>query len=253
MHFGRGDLAKERAHESALISCIRYHEDKLDHLVLVGDVFDQYIEYKNLVPKGFVRFQGLLAELTDRNCQVSYLIGNHDPWHIDYFQEELGVKVIFAPITEPLNEKLVYLNHGDMVGSRFPLYTLIKHTLQHPVPVFLYRTLMPGDLGFRLARWVNGRLHSDVINEAVVKQLQEHAEDVLTKKLCDLVVMGHSHQAELTSFDKGLYLNTGCWHLHRTFACLFEQEVTLFKWNDDTNRPSVLKNSAFQQESETSV
>ncbi len=258
MHFGRGDLATEKAHEAALITCLRHFEDQVDHLFLIGDVFDQYIEYPNLVPKGSARFQGLLAEWTDAGRPVTYLIGNHDPWHLDYFQQELGVNVVLDSFTEPLYGRNVYLNHGDIVASRFPLNRFLKRTLQHPVPVALYRMLWPADIGFRLARWVNGRIHTDVINEEVVVQLRQHAMALITEKNFDLVVMGHSHHAELTPVDGGAYINTGCWRLQRTFATMKEQELTLLEWDDKkkhavTLQKTTLDTISIDRKTETSA
>lgn len=253
MHFGRSDLATEKMHEAALIACLKHFESQVDHLFLVGDVFDQYIEYPNLVPKGFVRFQSLLADWTDAGRPVTYLIGNHDPWHIDYFQQELGVNVAYDALTEPLYGRNVYLNHGDIVASRFPLNRFIKRALQHPVPVTLYRLLLPADMGFRLARWVNQRIHTDVINDEVVIQLRTHATAVIKRDQIDLAVMGHSHNAELTSMDGGVYVNTGCWRLHRTFATMEADRVTLCEWNDRDLRPIPIKETRFTRQAETSV
>lgn len=257
MHFGRADLATEKMHEASLIACLRHFEDQIDHLFLVGDVFDQYIEYPNLVPKGFVRFQALLAAWTDAGRPVTYLIGNHDPWHIDYFQQELGVKVVYDSFSEPLYGRNVYLNHGDIVASRFPLNRFIKRALQHPVPVSLYRLLFPADMGFRLARWVNQRIHTDVINEDVVTQLRNHAKAVIKDNQVDLVVMGHSHRAELNAelnpVDGGLYVNTGCWRLHRTFATMENDRVTLYEWDDSNLRPIPTREARFTRQTETST
>ena len=252
MHFGRSDVATERQHEDALISCLRHFEDQISHLVLLGDVYDQYIEYPNLVPKGIARFKGLLASWSDRGVPITYLIGNHDPWHIDYFQTELGVNVVFDAYTEPLLGKHVYLHHGDKIASRFPLNTFLKRLLQHPIPVFLYRTLLPGDSGYRLARWVNQRIHSDVLNEGVTLRLRQYAESLISEQNYQLVAMGHSHQATLENFGAGMYLNTGCWRLFRTFACLYEDELKLYEWDNDSQEPVVLNKASFVQEIETS-
>ena len=232
MHFGREATAAERLHENALIDCLRSYESKIEHLFLLGDVFDQYIEYKHLVPKGFIRFQALLASWTDRGIPVTYVTGNHDPWHQNYFTEEMGVRLAFEAFAEPLYGKNVYLNHGDGIASRFPLYRWIKHMLLHPVPVNLYRALLPGDSGFRLARWVNRRIHTDVINDEVVRQLRTYALALLEEDSYDVVVMGHSHCAEHIERPFGTYLNTGCWRLHRTYACMQENAVQLFQWDD---------------------
>ena len=252
MHFGRDAVETERIHESALISCLRHFEKDTERLYLVGDVFDQYIEYPNLIPKGSVRFLGLLAEWVDAGKTVTYLVGNHDPWHIDYFEKELGVRVAFEALSEPLQKKHVYLNHGDKIASRFPLNRLLKRTLQHPVPVFLYRSFLPGDAGFRLARWVNRRIHSDVIDEGVARRLREYAGMLILESGYDLVVMGHSHNPELTPYEQAAYLNTGCWRSQRTFGWLSDDRVTLFEWNDRTDNPTPLKQMSFLRESETS-
>lgn len=252
MHFGRSNVAVEREHEAALIACLQHFQHEVEHLILLGDVYDQYIEYKNLMPKGIARFQGLLAAWTDSGRRVTYLTGNHDPWHIDYFETELGVETIFDSFTEPLNGKHVYLNHGDVIASRFPLNAFLKRLLQHPVPVYLYRTLLPGDAGYRLARWVNQKIHSDVINEDVVRQLRGFATETITSNAYDLVVMGHSHHAELTSVSRGAYLNTGCWRLHRTFACMDNDIISLYEWQDETSQPKLLNSLAVAPATETS-
>lgn len=232
MHFGRFAPDLEKAEEQALIKCLRAYEAHVEHLYLLGDVFDQYIEYPNLVPKGFTRFQALLAEWTDHGRPVTYLTGNHDPWHIDYFREELGVRVCFKPIAEPLYGKNVYLLHGDGIASRFPLNAWIKQALQHPFPVYLYRTLLPGDTGYRLARWVNRRIHTDVISKEVVTALRNYARNLLAENKHDLILMGHSHMPECASWPDGTYVNTGSWRLSRTFACLDTNGIKLLKWDD---------------------
>ena len=232
MHFGRKDLATEREHERALLDCLRHHESEVTKLYLLGDIFDQYIEYKHLVPKGFIRFMGLLAEWTDRGVPITYLTGNHDPWHQDYFERELGVRLVRQGFAEPLLDRHVYMNHGDIIASRFPMYSWIKGVLQHPIPVNLYRALLPGDAGFRLANWVNRRLHTDVIDHEVVEKLRNHAHELLKHESYDVVIMGHSHCAERVVFPTGAYINTGCWRLQRTFACMREDSLDLFQWDD---------------------
>ena len=232
MHFGRDDPARERIHEQALIACLRRHEPDIEHLYLLGDVFDQYIEYRHLVPKGLVRFQGLLAEWTDRGIPVTYLTGNHDPWHIDYFEREMGVRLVRQGFVEPLHGVHVYMDHGDGIASRFPMFGWIKKALLHPVPVALYRALLPGDAGFRLALWTKRRLHTDVVSEEVVLRLRDHALALLQRASCDVVVMGHSHCPELVEAPSGVYVNTGSWRLNRTFACLEGSSMQLYRWDD---------------------
>ena len=230
MHFGRGDLPTERNEEGSLISCLNHYRAEITHLFLLGDVFDEYIEYRHLVPKGLVRFQGLLARWTDEGIPVTYLKGNHDPWHMNYFSTELGVSVYDGPLTEPLFGNHVYMHHGDVAGSRIPFYSLLKRILRHPIPVQLYRSLMPGDTGFGLARWVNSRLHTAPVNMHAVLALRHYAQNTLKKENLDYLILGHSHYPERHDWPEGTYINTGSWRFNRTFARLTEHGMDLMRW-----------------------
>lgn len=231
IHFGRSGADAERANEAALIACLQAHAEAVAHLYLLGDVFDEYIEYPTLIPKGYVRFQALLAAWTDRGVPVTYLVGNHDPWHRDYFEKELGVTVRFHPFTELLYGMNVYMAHGDGLGPQRSLYKGFKPVLRHPIPVALYRTIFPGDTGFRLARWVKRNFGREHIVAETVTGLRTHARACLADAGVDAVVMGHSHVAEGHRWPEGSYVNTGYWHDDRTFAQLDADGLRLRHWN----------------------
>lgn len=233
MHFGRESRTRERADEAALIDCLRSYETVIERLYLVGDVFDEYIEYPTLIPKGFVRFQALLADWTDHGVPVTYLVGNHDPWHRSYFEEELGVRLLFNDTIEPLNDTSVYLAHGDGLAPTNGLYRRLKPWLRHPVPVWLYRSLLPADGGLRLARWFNRRFGNKAIDPATVEALRIHARRVLNETPATFAVMGHSHQPEVKTWPEGTYCNTGSWKETRTFATLDGMDLKLLHWNGE--------------------
>lgn len=231
MHFGRGNRVTERNEELSLISLLHSVEAEIKHLFLLGDVYDEYIEYRHLVPKGLARFQGLLAAWHDKGIPVTYIKGNHDPWHLDYFEQELGVRMLDGPLIEPLYDNNVYMHHGDVVGSRIPFYPFLKRLLRHPIPVNLYRMVLPGDVGFRLARWVNGRLHTETINMPVVRQLRVYAKQILSDPSHDIVMLGHSHFPDRFDGPEGTYINTGSWRFNRTFTRLTENGLDLMQWD----------------------
>lgn len=230
-HLGQDDFETERAIETALVDCLRAHADEVEHLYLVGDMFDQYIEYKHLVPKGFVRLQGLLAEWTDRGVPVTYLLGNHDPWHRSHFATELGVE------TEPdahLSEHfgvLLYIRHGDGLTKYNSRYRRLKPLLRHPVPVWMYRNLLPGDTGMRLARFVSTNFASRTPDPDNHAQLRTLAYRILQNTDVELVVMGHTHIPELSRGPGGLYLNPGGWRDDRTFGRWNNGRLALCHWN----------------------
>ncbi len=231
MHFGRGPTAAERTKEADLLDCLEAHADRVEHLYLVGDVFDGFIEYRHLVPKGFVRFQALLARWTDRGIPVTYLLGNHDPWHRDYFEDELGVRLVPEELAATHDGVRLHLTHGDGQASTHDLYTWLRPLLRHPVTVSLYRSLLPADLGLGLAQWVSRALHDEATDPSVVQALRGRARQCLHRRDIDVVIMGHSHEAALHAWPNGVYVNTGNWYEHRTFARLGEDGVRLSRWN----------------------
>lgn len=237
LHLGRGTLAESRAAEADALALLRAHEAEIEPagadggLVLVGDVFDQYIEYRHLVPKGFVRFQGLLAEWTDRGIPVTYLVGNRDPWHLDYFETELGVRVLDTLETEAHGHRL-YAAHGDGLVPGERVYNTIKPILRHPWAYRLYRSLTPGDSGYALARHV-ARRGDGAPDDEIVEALSAAARSRLRTTDADLVVFGHNHHADCISTPDGTYLNPGYWHGDRTFGRLDADGPALLKWNGD--------------------
>jgi len=231
MHFGRGGVSAEREKEKALIHCLEAHADRIEHLYLVGDVFDGFIEYRHLVPKGFVRFQALLARWTDRGIPVTYLFGNHDPWHCDYFEDELGVQLVPETLDVTHSDVHLHLAHGDARASTHGLYSSLRPVLRHPGAAWLYRSLLPADLGLGMARWISRALHDESPDPAVIEALRTHAHDTLRRNSTDVVVMGHSHKPALHTWPDGVYLNTGNWYEKRTFARLDDHGVHLSRWN----------------------
>jgi UDP-2,3-diacylglucosamine hydrolase len=231
VHFGRGAAAAERDKEAALLDCLEAHADRVEHLYLVGDVFDGFIEYRHLVPKGFVRFQALLARWTDRGTPVTYLLGNHDPWHRDYFAEELGVRLVPEALTAVHHGTRLHLTHGDGQASTHGLYAWLRPLLRHPAIVSLYRSVLPADLGLGLAQWVSRALHDEHPDPTVVNALRAHARQVLRHQDAGVVVMGHSHEAALHTWPEGIYVNLGNWYENRTFARLDEDGLRLSRWN----------------------
>ncbi|PEN14344.1 UDP-2,3-diacylglucosamine hydrolase [Longibacter salinarum] len=248
MHFGRtGAPDAEKAEEADLLRCLDAFDDELEHLYLVGDVFDAFIEYSRLVPKGFVRFQGRIASLTDRGIPVTYLLGNHDPWHADYFTEELGVDVVPDHCVATHYGHRVLCAHGDhLAGSAGGLTTRFRSLLRHPACVALYRTLLPANLGFGLAQWVSRQMHDRTPNPDLVQTLAERGHDLIKQDRADMVVMGHSHVPTLQQNEHGMYLNTGTWFADRTFVVLTEPAARLMQWNG--RRAEIIESADFQND-----
>lgn len=231
IHFGRSDRETERLVERDLLSLLRSARPEVEALFLVGDIFEYFIEYRHSIPKGFARFMGLLAEWTDAGIPVHYFVGNHDLWHRDYFETELGVRVIGHDSVERLGDLRVYITHGDGIRLRASPCARLKPILRHPLPVAIYTGLLPSDWGLGIARWYSRRFGKTTVNPRRVDELREAARQLLGAKNTDVIVMGHSHHPEITYWKEGTYVNSGSWYQHRTVAIIKDGETSIMKWN----------------------
>ena len=227
-HLGRGSRDATREAERDLVAMLRAHEDEIlggGRLVLLGDVFDQWIEYRHLAPKEGLRLLGLLADWCDRGAEVDYLVGNRDPWHVDLLECEIGVRLWRGAWAGEMDGTRAYIAHGDGLDRPSRVLSRFLHRLQplvrHPHTARLYRMCLPGDSGYAFARWVSHRFGTDGAPDAESAQrVGDAARGLLRETDADLVVMGHSHAATLEATDHGTYLNTGYWFGARTFGRL---------------------------------
>ena len=249
LHLGRGTASEQAAAERDLLALLRAHEADMEDdgaLFLVGDVFEQFLEYRHLIPKGFVRFQALLADWTDRGIPVVYLTGNRDPWHVDHFTRELGVRVVKEAWEGEVHGLRMYIAHGDahLAGTR--LAALFRSLVRSPFMARLYRMSMPGDTGYSFARWVSLRFGSrGEIDAPSADRLHAWALTHLGETEADLVVLGHVHRAACIPSLDGTYLNPGYWFADRTFGRLDlgsspdETQIGLYRWTNTGAQPVV--------------
>jgi len=234
LHLGRGTPAESRAAEADFRSLVAAHRAELERgaLVLVGDVFDQYIEYRHLVPKQAMRTLAMLADLVDAGCRVTYVVGNRDPWHVDFLEQQLGVRLVRDSLTEGPPGGRTYIAHGDGHVPAEWTYNRLRPLLRSPQMARLYRMGLPGDSAFAFARWFAHRFGSDGASEPrITEALRARAREIVSAGDASLVVMGHGHAAELTHFGAGAYLNPGYWFAERTFGRVDEQGPALLRWH----------------------
>ena len=229
LHLGRGTRQDAREAERAACAVLAHHGAALAHVFIIGDLFEQYMEYRHLAPKGFVRFQAALAALTDRGVAATYLLGNRDPWHLGFFEDELGVQIVPDAWRGVLrvgpHGVRAYLAHGDGLDPAERTYRRLKPLMRHPRIAQLYRMGLPGDAAYALARRV-GRAVSDggPPQAAPVAALRRAADRLLGPApgagQADLVAFGHVHHADLGRHAGGAYLNPGYFFGDRTYGVL---------------------------------
>ncbi|MBX2905436.1 MAG: UDP-2,3-diacylglucosamine diphosphatase [Taibaiella sp.] len=236
-HFGIPDHATSVEREKRL--CRWLDEIKADahHLYLVGDLFDTWFEYKNVVPRGYIRFLGKLAELRDGGLPIDVFTGNHDLWMRDYFQTELGIPVHHGPITPVVNGKKFFIAHGDGLGPGDTGYKVLKAVLRNPLSQWLYRRIHP-DTGVGIASWFSrlGPKHADspvkVFQGAEKEMLVQFCLDTLNKEHFDYFIFGHRHLAlEFPLPQDSLYVNLGDWIRYDSYAVFDGTSLKLKYYN----------------------
>lgn len=212
-------------------------------IVLNGDLFDYWFEYRTAIPRGYTRALGLLARVVDAGVPVHLLGGNHDWWGGRYLEEEVGLHFHQDPVRMELAGRNALVAHGDGLGPGDYGYKALRALLRSRIFNWGYRWLHP-DLGSRVARRAStteargapteGERHrSGILRDWAMATLAEEPE-------LDLVVLGHTHVPVLESPDaRRHYLNCGDWVYHRTFAVLEDGEAPrLLEWSPDgAHRP----------------
>ncbi len=112
-HLGSLLLDDKIEHERKLVRWLESVRPTAKAIYLLGDIFDFWFEYKTVVPKGYVRLLGKLAEMVDAGIEIHFFTGNHDIWTFGYLEQEVGLIVHRKPETIDLQGKRFYMAHGD--------------------------------------------------------------------------------------------------------------------------------------------
>ena len=193
-------------------------------IFLLGDLFDFWFEYKTVVPRGFTRTLGKLAEISDSGIPIHYFVGNHDLWMNGYFEEELNIPVYHKPKEFAFNNKTFFIGHGDGLGPYDKGYKRMKKVFTNPFFKWLFKWVHP-DIGMRIAQYlsVKNKLISGDDDAKFLGEKTEwlaiYSKRKLEEKHRDFFVFGHRHlplTIDLGSNSK--YINLGDWISYYTYG-----------------------------------
>lgn len=222
-HLGIPDKMTSRQREILLCKWLDEISEDAACLYLVGDIFDVWFEYKNVIPKGYTRFLGKLAELSDSGMRIEVFTGNHDLWMHGYFEEELNIPVHHQPLEVKANGKRFLIAHGDGLGPGDHGYKFLKGVLRNPLAQWLYRRLHP-DTGVGVANYFSrkGPKHVQTEKEFLgpdKEWLVLYSKDKLKEKHYDYFIFGHRHLAITYPIaERSLYVNLGDWISFNSYA-----------------------------------
>lgn len=223
-HLGAPTQELSKPREKKFVQWLDEVKEDAAAIFLLGDLFDFWFEYKHVVPKGFVRVLGKLAEIRDSGIPIYFFVGNHDLWMNSYFEDELNIPVFHHPKEFIFNNKIFLIGHGDGLGPGDKGYKRMKKVFTNPFSKWLYRWFHP-DLGVPLAQHlsVKNKLISGDDDAKFLGEenewLVQYAKRKLESKHYDYFVFGHRHLPMSIEVGKdSTYHNLGDWINYYTFG-----------------------------------
>jgi UDP-2,3-diacylglucosamine hydrolase len=235
-HLGAPNELESRKREDRLVHFLQHAKKDAAAFFIVGDIFDFWFEYKTVVPKGFVRILGCLAQISDAGIPLHIFTGNHDLWMQDYLTKELNAKVYFEPQTFALGKKQFLIGHGDGLGPGDYGYKRLKKVFTNPVCQWLFRWLHP-DAGIKLANYFSAKSRAktgstdEVFLGADKEWLIIYCKEQAQKMEVDYFVFGHRHFAiDYAINERSHYINLGDWIKLNTYGVFDGDAMQLLKW-----------------------
>lgn len=232
-HLGAPTLAESLVREKKFVAWLDEVKKDAGVIFLLGDLFDLWMEYKTVVPKGFTRTFGKLAEISDSGIPIYFFVGNHDLWMYGYFEEELNIPVYHKPQQYNINGISFFIGHGDGLGPNDIGYKRMKKIFTNPLCQWLFRWLHP-DIGVKLAQYlsVENKIISSKEDVQFISEEREWLVDYCRRKLetqhYDHFIFGHRHlPLEIPLNDTSMYTNTGDWVSYYTYAVFDGEQLSL--------------------------
>jgi len=202
-------------------------------IFLLGDLFDFWFEYKTVVPKGFTRTLGKLAEISDSGIPIYFFVGNHDLWMDGYFEDELNIPVYHKPKEFTFNDTKFFIGHGDGLGPEDKGYKRMKKVFTNPFFKWAFRWLHP-DIGLKIAQYLsvkNKMISGDDDAKFLGEDnewLVQYAKRKLEDQHRDYFIFGHRHlPMEIQLNENSKYVNLGDWIHYYTYGVFDGENMEL--------------------------
>jgi len=231
-HLGAPNHEASLEREKIIVQFLEEVRQDASTIFIVGDMFDFWYEYRQVVPKGFVRLLGKLAELTDAGIAIHFFVGNHDMWMKDYLQKELNIPVYFEPRAFEFNHRKFLVGHGDGLGPGDRGYKALKKVFRNPVCQWLFGILPPAvgmglaNYSSRKSRQATGK-HEEVFMGEQNEWLITYCKEVLRNEHYDYLIFGHRHLPIDYALNGSRYINLGDWIRYFTYAVFDGETLSL--------------------------
>lgn len=239
LHLGAPYFPDSREAERRVVAFLDHIKGDAEAIYLLGDILDYWYEYRYVVPRGFVRFFGKLAELADSGIRIVWMKGNHDIWIFDYLPKELGIEVADGHLVETIYGKKYFLSHGDGVGEMKPGFRFLRNLFRNRTCQKLFSGIHP--------RWTvpfayNWSRHSRKSGEGrglpddfLLENLLRFSRDYhRLHPDIDCFVYGHVHVLRREVIGEGCEMIVlGEWIRTFSYAVLDREGLKLLKWEGE--------------------
>ena len=233
IHLGAPSLTSEfeEKRKEQLLNFLESVAQNGSRLIIVGDLFDFWYEYRYVIPKEFFWLYAKLKELTESGMPVDYVAGNHDFYLGTFFSGPLGMRVHQDGFSEVMGGKRFLVVHGDGLALRDTGYRILKRILRNKLTQAFIRWIHP-DVGFGMAKAFSRKSREYTTS----KDFGELDGMLLfaARKIgegFDYVIMGHNHVPRTQQFGAGTYINLGDWLSNFTYGVFDGGVMELLKWN----------------------
>jgi UDP-2,3-diacylglucosamine hydrolase len=230
VHLGAESKDREAGREARLHDFLNSLAGRASRLVIVGDLFDFWFEYRTAIPRRAFATLAVLKRLREDGMAIDYLNGNHDFWLGPFLANEMGIATHDGAMTLEKDGRRLWIHHGDGIIAGDHGYRFLKRVLRNPASIALYRWLHP-DLGIPLAHHVsNGSRHAQGQRPLPEAQLWNEIASPKFREGYDAVILGHFHHAfERRENGRELFV-LGDWIRHFTWLELAEGRLTMRRW-----------------------
>lgn len=234
-----GSVSHENSIDVERKMCRWFDAVKYDakEIYLMGDIFDYWFEYKNVVPRGFTRVLGKLSELTDMGIPIYFFIGNHDIWVTDYLTAECGLIVKKEPVVKTIDGKVFFLAHGDGLGDESWGFRFVRKIYHNKFLRFLYAGIHPRWTMAFACKWSNySRMTGEIapyMGEEKEHLVQFAKEKLKTSPEINYFIFGHRHiMLNLLLKHNSSIVILGDWMSYFSYAVFDGVEVQLKQFED---------------------
>ena len=233
LHLGTPNKEETKKRELKFIRWLDMIQKDATELYLLGDVFDMWFEYKRVIPRGYSRLFGKLAEISDSGIPIHFFTGNHDMWVFDYFTEEFNITIYRQPVTRVIAGKKFFIGHGDGLGNGDLGYKFIKKVFSSKINQWLFARLHPNfALGMaeffsRKSRAANAQ-YDEIFTSEEKEMLVQFSKKHLEKEHIDYFIFGHRHlKLDIRLNKSSRYINLGEWVKGSSYGVFDGNEMIL--------------------------